>query len=625
MGISAPLRAGPFYFGSTTSGDDVPFKYPVSLDGRGYMIDTVMKEEWRHQTVPLLRPQQDQQSQTSGASLNPDGLWLRQRASWHKGAGQTHSDRPDSNEFRFAESRGMDIWTRYVLSLLPAVDQKRTSSATNLKLVVAGNRLFLTDGVDVVYTEDITVGTPTWTACTNEPGGTILDIASDGEHIWITDGASSFWADASASPPAFNLAGWTGTQDADVLAYVKGRLVSGDNSTGSLATYDGAGAATAITVAGILPSTWTWVGFAGGTGNSVIYAAGYSIDKSTIFRVGIKEDGSGLDPAIPCGELPDGEIVRGIGTYLGFVLIGTDSGVRFATPGADGDLTIGALLLTDTPCRCFEGQGPYVWFGWDSFSDTVALLPYTGLGRLSLEEFSSAERLAPAYATDLMDTATGATTSVVTFQGVRVWTNEGTGRGVFAQEATPVGSGYLREGVTDFGYTGEKTVVEFEYNYTNVASGTIGFDLEADESGTWAVIGDVTAATAGTGKFSTGNIHASRFDITTTMTAGGSLSPSLTSYTLKSTPAVEGTAKIQVPLLLNDRIESLGGLVDRSVEEDRDQIIGLWETRQPVTYKELSRVHTVVIEDYTWIPRERGDEVEGFAVDGTMIVTMKEL
>jgi hypothetical protein len=624
VGISAPLRAGPFYTGSGSSGDEVPYKWNCSIDGRGYMIDTILAQDWGHQTVPLLRPQSDQQQQTSGSSLNPDGLWLRQRKSWHKGAGQTHSDRPDSNEFRFAESRGMDIWTRYTLSLLPAVDQKHTTSATNLKLVVANDRLFFVDGAAVTYTTDVTVGAPTWVACTSEPGGTILDMVTDGETLWLTDGSNIYDADASAAPPDF--AGAWSAQDADVLGFCKGRLISGDNSAPSnLHTYDAAGVATAIPVSAVLPSTWTWVGFAGGTGNSVIYAAGYSMDKSTIFRVGIREDGSGLDPAIPCGELPDGEIVRSIGTYLGFVLIGTDSGVRFASPGQDGDLTIGALLLTNTPCRCFEGQGPYVWFGWDSFSDTVAATAYTGLGRLSLEEFSSAERLAPAYATDLMDIATGATSSVVTFQDIRVWTNEGTGRGVFAQQTTPVTSGYLREGITDFGFTGEKTVVELEYNYTNVTSGTIGFDLEADESGTWATIGDVTAATAGTGKFSTGNVHASRFDLLTTMTAGGALAPSLTSYTLKSTPAVEGTNKIQVPLLLNERLDPDDGLYDRSVEEDRDQLIGLWQTRQPITYKEFSRTHTVVVEDLKWIPRRRSDDVTTFEVDGTMIVSMKEL
>jgi hypothetical protein len=99
----------------------------------------------------------------------------------------------------------------------------------------------------------------------------------------------------------------------------------------------------------------------------------------------------------------------------------------------------------------------------------------------------------------------------------------------------------------------------------------------------------------------------------------------LTTVTLKSTPAVEGTNKIQVPLLINDRLDPDGGIVDRSVEEDRDQLIGLWQTRQPVTYKEFLRSHTVVLEDLTWVPRRSSDEVEGFSVDGTMIVTMKEL
>ena len=255
MGITAPLRARPFYSGGSGVTPLVPSVFPVAIDGRPYMIDTVMANEWRHETVPLLRPQSDDSSAPGEASLNPEGLWRRSWTSWHKGAGQIHRDREDSSPFRFQESRGVDVWERYEMSLLPAVDQKRTTSNTNLKMVVAGNRLFLTDGASVVYTEDITTGTPTWTDCTNEPGGTILDIASDGEYVWITDGSNSFWADASAAPPAFNLAGWTGTQDADVLGFVKGRLMSGHNGDATLHTYSAAGVATAVTISATLPAT----------------------------------------------------------------------------------------------------------------------------------------------------------------------------------------------------------------------------------------------------------------------------------------------------------------------------------------------------------------------------------
>ena len=627
MGITAPLRAHPFFTGGGATSPDVPYRYPVSLDGRGYMIDTVMKEDWRHETVPLLRPQSDDSTTPGEASLNPDGLWRRSWSSWHKGAGQEYRDREDASKFRFSESRGVDIWDRYKLTLLNAVDQKRTTSNTNLKMVVAGSRLFLTDGASVVYTEDITVDSPTWTDCTNEPGGTILDIATNGEYVWICDGAASFWADASASPPAFNLAGWTGTQDADVLGFVKGRLMSGDNSTASLATYNAAGVATAVTIAATLPATWTWVGFAGGVGNSVIYAAGYVGDKSTIFRIGIKDDGSGLDVAIPAGELPDGEIIRSIGSYLGFVLLGTDNGVRFATPGSTGDLTIGALLETGSPCRCFEGQGPYVWFGWDTFNETVLTSEdWHGLGRLSLEEFSSAERLAPAYATDLMvANLTGGTSSVVTFQDRRVWCMEGTDQGVYGEQAVPDDAGYIQGGIVDFGFTGDKTAVSVEIAYSNPASGSIGVQVEVDDTGELSTTGTISTESQGTQEFEVGPLRGARFNIVIALVKGGSTSPTISSWTLSSAPAVQGSSKISVPLLLNSAVDPDGSVQDRDVEDDRNQLIGLRQTRQPFTYKELDRTHTVILEDYKWFPRLRDHPVKGLAVDGTMLVLLKEI
>lgn len=628
MGMTGALRARPFYTGSYGSSSLVPSVYPVAIAGTPYMIDTVRKDDWRHETVPLLRQQSDDSAAPGEASLNPEGLWRRTWSTWHKGAGQLHRDRPESLSARFQESRGVDVWERYELSLLPAIDQKRTSSNTNLKLVPCNDRLFLSDGAAVVYTTDVTAGSPTWSDTSNEPGGTIVDIASDGRYVWITDGSNIYRATGSASPPDF--AGAWSAQDADVLAFVKGRLVSAHDNT--LHTYDAAGTATAITIAGTLPSTFAFVGFTAGPTNSVIYAAGSAGDKSLIFRIGIREDGTGLDAAIVAAELPDGEIVRGIGSYLGFVLIGTDEGVRFAIPNqSTGDLEIGALLETGSPCRCFEGQLQFVWFGWDGFTESTAGTLLTGatwhgLGRLSLEEFTAVEAAAPAYATDMMTTNTvGAVSSVVTFQGIRVWTLEGTDLGVYAQESTPGTSGYLLTGLTDYGFTGDKTAVELDIAYVNPTSGRIASEIEVDDTGEASTAALITAESEGVSTFDIGPLRGSRFNTIVAMTASGSTSPTITSFTLKSTPGVESSTYIQVPILLSDYIDPDGGVYYVDVETERNTIIGLWETRTPITYTELDRSHRVTVEDYVWAPRLVTDPMGGFSVQGTMVVKMKEI
>lgn len=625
MGISGALRARPFYTGGGVSSavagasDLVPYKFPVSLGGYPYMVDTVRENDWGHETVPLLREQSDSGQVPGETSLNPEGPWRRTSSSWHKGAGQTFFDREESSPYRFADSVGVNVWERYEVSLLPDIDGKKTSSNTNLKLLPVGSRLFCVDGATVTYTTDITAASPTWVDCTNEPGGTILDMASDGKYVWITDGSASYWALATASPPAFNLAGWTGTQDADVLEFVKGRLVSAHDNT--LHTYDAAGAATAITIAGVIPDTFTFVGFAGGPTTSVIYAAGYAGDKSIIFRIAVKEDGTGLDVAVPAGELPDGEIVASIYSYLGFVLIGTNAGVRFATPDSSGNLTIGALLETSSTVRCFEGQGSFVWFGWEDYSDPDGTAHH-GLGRLSLEEFSSSDGLAPAYATDLMSTTNGDVTSVCTFNDRRVFAVEGTSLGVYAEEATLVSSGKLWMSTTDYGFVGDKIAAYIDATVSMPSDADVVADITTKD-GTAYTGG--TISTDGASTLSLTGLRSSEFSLALTLNRATVLGPVLSSVTLRAVPGIPSTRKFHVPLLLSEHLDPDGGVYHLDVGDEYDRIAGWWTTRDLLSFKELDKTYLVTVDDYRWFPRIRGDSVEGFAVDGTMLITLKEV
>src|SRR5690606_22764098 len=102
-----------------------------------------------------------------------------------------------------------------------------------------------------------------------------------------------------------------------------------------------------------------------------------------IYKITITKEGTGLDAPIVAGELPDGEVIASIGSYLGFILLGTSKGARFCTVNSAGDLTIGSLIPTSNPVQCFEGQGEFIWFGWTGYDGT-----HGGLGRMSLRNFS---------------------------------------------------------------------------------------------------------------------------------------------------------------------------------------------------------------------------------------------
>src|SRR5436190_1650142 len=108
-GFSAALDF-PFATGGTTvtvATTLVPRTYPVALGGHPYLIDDgpLYGQAYTHQSIPYLRPYFATQDQVNEKALNPEALWRRSQNTWHKGAGQRHFDRDDSDPARFCDRR----------------------------------------------------------------------------------------------------------------------------------------------------------------------------------------------------------------------------------------------------------------------------------------------------------------------------------------------------------------------------------------------------------------------------------------------------------------------------------------------------------------------------------------
>ena len=599
--ITAPLFTG------GGSINDVPWKWHVALAGRPYMLDTRMTEAWRHRGVPLLRQQQDNSTTPSAASLSSEGVWRAGVDSWHKGAGQNYRDRPDSNPFRFRSSKGVDVWSRYQLGLLPATDQKRTSVNTNLYMVTAGSRVYLVDGQEVLYTTDPTVGSPTWTALTGVPAATILSICTDGYHVWFTDGADVYRTNTGTGAAG---AAWS-TDNVTLLRFAKGRLFGVVGTT--INTYDASATATALTTGWTVPTTWTWVDIVGSPSSKHVYSAGYAGDKSLVFAYGLKSDGTGLDAGVVAGELPDGEIVRALGAYLGFVLIGTDSGVRFAVPGGDGSLTMGPLLETGAPAACFEGQGPHVWFGWKNYDTTS-----TGLGRMSLEEFAVTDNLAPAFASDLMATAQGSVTSVVTFGGKRYFTVAESG--VWGEDTTYVASGTVECGRITANVPEAKTVFGVDVRHRTITGGSTTVALSVD-GGPFVILGAALTQDGTVPAETSGR----EFEVQFTLTRSGSDYPTLSSWTMRYWPQVKRQMMWRLPLLLHSQVELPGGVAEVvDVAYEREVLVGHYQNGSVLTFQSSVGVSSVVMDDFEWVPHHFREGI-GEVAEGTMVVTLKEV
>jgi hypothetical protein len=576
--------------------------YPVSLGGVAYEINTnrpgsSTPYDFHHASVAQQRVALDDRENASRGTLNPEAFWRRTFESWHVGAGQATFDRVnDSNPWRFRRSQGVDVWDRYQLSLLNDTDGKYLSANNNLALAVAGTYLYMVDGVAVKYTQDVTADTPTFTNVTGVPATAATSLASDGYSVLTAHSTSGIYKTTrGAATTASHITG-TVTH----VAYGKGRWLAATGPALYDITTQVAGAGPVVLPAAHFThpnSDFGWNSFADGP--NALYVGGFSGDKSLIYRLTMKDDGTGLNQPVVAGVLPDGEIIRSMQGYLGFVLIGTDAGVRVGVVGSNSELTIGALIPTDMAVHCFEGQGAHVWYGWSGFETTSDC----GLGRLSLETFSDPDSLAPAYASDLMVSGLSVgfeTKSVVTFQDVRVFAMNGGAAGAVYAENTAqlVAEGQIDSGIVDFGLTDEKLSLYVDSAHAATHDGSHTFALSVDH-GTFGSLG---SAGEEHHSLATGEARGHDFEIRVTLTRDTvdlAAGPVLTMWALRAQPVAPIIEEIIVPLRIAPHITRSDGVIEKmDPVTQAEHISTLCRTKQVVQYTEGMRAWSVIVADY---------------------------
>ena len=97
---------------------------------------------------------------------------------------------------------------------------------------------------------------------------------------------------------------------------------------------------------------------------AAIYVTGYSGNQSNIQKFTLASNGTmpTLTSAITAAEMPSGERIFKIYYYLGYMMIGTDKGVRVAAVSDDGSLAYGPLLFnSEQPVYDFTARDKFVW------------------------------------------------------------------------------------------------------------------------------------------------------------------------------------------------------------------------------------------------------------------------
>jgi hypothetical protein len=355
----------------------------VAIGGMPFVYAISDTNPYIRQTAPYRKEQFDNQTEPGEQSLT--GWWLRSQSSFHEGTGITFYDPgliPGEGTSRFADSKGVDVWTEGQVTLL-----NNTASAHYITGVVRANgkpsqiarsiQWAGTDGILLLDEYDVDKiaadGTDThfidYAAGTDNP---VLAICDDGINAyWVTaildagvDKTAVYkkplTGDASTSNTLLFSSSSIVASEA-TMEYVKDRIVMAVNNK----IFEFATNASALPTA-VYTHTSTSVVFTSVTASgTAIYVSAFEGIQSYIYKFTLSTStGSmpSLTSAITAAQMPTGEKIFKIEYYLGYMLIGTNKGIRVATVDNNGSIIYGPLMVeTSQPVYDFAFRDRFVW------------------------------------------------------------------------------------------------------------------------------------------------------------------------------------------------------------------------------------------------------------------------
>jgi len=592
----------------------------VAINGRIYPIDTG-SNAYSQKSIDVL--QQRNTTDNRDLLLLPQNIWRQQSSDWSSGAGQTNLDRDNAIQSRYEDSFGIDPWTKWRFSLLPKTELMQATSGKTW-LTLQNGYLVVVNGNTTYWWSDY----GTMSASVSIGSLPIVDIADRAPTVLaLNNGGYIYQLTASAGPATtYNPNAFSG---ANFIAWEKDYLLCGDENILKLVT-----ATTATTIFTHPESTFRWESAC--SGPQCIYVLGGVGDQYVVHKVTIKDDGTGLNPAIVAVTLPDGEVGYKIEEYLGYVFIGTSKGVRMAQPDANGDLLLGSVIPTVEPVQAFEGQDRFMWYGVSSMdpgyvtvnNDTADVFPTTsvpGLGRLDLSTFTTGP-LTPAFANDIAawDEGAAVVNAIATWLGRKVFTV--TDGGVYYEGADLVPAGWLTQGSMSFSVEDLKAALYIQAKWVP-SCGQLNLDLSYDSSA-YARYASITVGTNiirsdninlyGT-KFSRINVRYVISRCPTNNTEG----PIPTRWELRAF-AVKGQAsRWDVPVMIADEVDINGMVESRNSLDDKNALLSLIQNGTVFQYQESGQSYQVLARDFVWQPQRLSTTGNGW--QGTFLITLEEV
>jgi hypothetical protein len=388
----------------------------------------------------------------------------------------------------------------------------------------------------------------------------------------------------------------TGTTVTDaLLEYVKDRIVMSVNNK----IFEVAPNATALPTALYTNPVTTYV-YTGITASGpAIYTAGHNGILSTIQKYTLSNTSGSmptLTSAIVSAEFPPGEIVYDIYYYLGYMLIGTNKGVRVGIVNdQDGSVSYGPLIVeTSQPCFDFAARDRFVWCATGIGSLDAGLI------RIDLSTSVEGESLRFAYANDLQYTQTTEhqTTGVAFFgtsNNLAFCTAHNSTVGHVYRELPSVkkSSGYLTTGAIRYG-TLEPKNYKFIRGRGIFTNGAMDIATVDSNNNTYAVI--TYNSSIGTPEAATNSPEGPQefisYKFTLSRSASNtSLGPTFKGFQAKSLPATKRQRLIQFPVWCYD------------VETDRYNVLAGYEGRAWERIQKLEDIEAagdiINVQDFT--------------------------
>ena len=458
---------------STSVWQNTDIAYDIAIGGLPFILATNNERPYGRRTAPFKKDQFDSTNEPGEQSLT--GWWIRSQMSFHGGSGINFFDpatNDENGQYRFADSKGLNVWTKGQVTLLNDVDNNH---ATTGAVVGADNQhvnqhtrsiqyngtnaVLFHDGYDV---DKIVPGVSPvhfidYNSGSAEP---VYAICDDGVYAyWVTNtvagGANKMHMykklltdnTTTIPSPMFTETGLVVQYAA--MEFIKDRIILCINNK----VYELAPTATALPTATYTNPNVNYHYTSIAASGPAIYTAGHSGIYSTIQKYTLSITGAmpTLTSAVVAAELPAGEIVEKLYYYLGYMMIGTNKGIRVAAiSDQDGSLNYGPLIVeTSQPCYDFAARDHYVWCA-------------TGIGALNgglirIDLSTEIEPLRFAWANDLeISQTTEHYTTAVAFVGVTnklsfSTAHNTTDGAIYTESDNLVPSGYLTTGNIRYG------------------------------------------------------------------------------------------------------------------------------------------------------------------------------